>query len=730
VINVTVNSGTLAVNLGNDTTLCAGGNILLNAGHTGLNFLWSTGVTTQTITASASGTYSVTVTDGSCSASDAINVTVLAPLVVNLGNDTTLCAGGSILLNAGNAGLNFSWNTGVTTQTITASASGTYSVSVTNGSCSASDAIHVTILAPLVVNLGNDTALCAGTNFSLDAGNAGASYLWSTGATTRIITVSASGTYSVTVSNGSCSTTDAIHITILPAVTVNLGNDTTINICHGPLVLNAGNSGMTYLWSTGAVSQTISVSASGTYSVTVTNSGGCHYSDVINVTVNPGTLAVNLGNDTTLCAGGSIVLNAGHAGLSFAWSTGVTTQTITASASGTYSVTVTDGSCSASDAIHVTVLAPLVVNLGNDTTVTLCTGHLTLDAGNSGMTYLWNTGAISQTINVNASGTYSVMVTNSGGCHVSDVINVTVNTGHLSINIGNDTTYSTCTHETLTLNTGVSGGIYVWSTGATTQTITVHTTGIYSVSVTDNLGCVATDTISITIHDNTVDVNLGNDTTVCGCILLNAGNPSANITWCSGQNYPIINACWPGMYCVAVSNGVCTGRDTIHITINPPPVVNLGHDTVLVSGTLTLNAGHPGATYHWSTGATTQTIIVNATGTYYVTITDIYGCTASDTINISILNGIAGYSTGVSSLTVFPNPADNKSFALNFEAYQEGNVEIHVHNQLGMIVYSEKLSNFKGTYNKPITLSNCAAGIYFATILRGKQTNIIKVALD
>lgn len=729
-INV-MGGGSLTVDLGADVTICAGGSVALDAGNTGATFSWSTGASTQMINVSASGTYYVTVSNGSCTASDTINVTVLPALSVNLGADitATTCAG-SITLDAGNSGMSFMWSTGLTTQTISVSASGTYYVTVSNGTCSMSDTINVTITPGVLnVDLGADITLCAGGNVMLDAGNAGLSFNWSTGASTQMISVNTSGSVYVTVTNGSCSVSDTVDVTVLPALSLDLGADISASVCAGPVMLDAGNSGMLYLWSTGSISQTISVSASGTYAVTVTNSGGCSVSDSINVTLTPPVIAVDLGIDAVVCAGGSVMLDAGNSGLGFSWSTGASTQTISVNASGMYYVTVTDGGCSVSDTINVVVLPVLNVDLGNDTTVVFCTGSVMIDAGNAGMAYLWNTGAVSQTISATVSGTYYVTVTNVGGCTATDSINITVNPGSLSINIGNDTSYMTCTHETLTLDAGVTGGVYAWSTGLTTQTQVVSTSGTYYVSVTDVLGCMASDTINVNIIDNTVDLDLGSDTVVCGCISLNAGVSGAtSYLWCSGQNYPTINVCNTGVYCVTVGNGTCMATDTISVTMNTAPVVYLGMDTTVVGvgATVTLNAGNAGMSFLWSTGATTQTITVTASGTYYVTVTDMYGCTGTDSIVVNFPIGIAENTIGVFHVDVFPNPSTGSDLTLSFSVAETENVEIRIMNVLGRVIYTESLQNFKGVYNKKLPMDDLSGGIYFANVQKGKSNSIAK----
>jgi hypothetical protein len=254
------------------------------------------GTTSISVTfGSTSGTVSVT-PNNSCGSGAAANlsVTVNSNPTVSLGADISQC-GGTANLDAGNPGSTYLWSNNATTQTISVSTTGTYSVVVTNASgCTGTDAINVTINIPPTVALGADVSQCGGT-VNLDAGNPGATYLWSDNSTTQTISVSASGTYSVvvTAANG-CTGTDAINVTINTPPAVSLGQDVTQ--CGGSVMLDAQNAGSTYLWSDNSTAQTLSVSASGTYSVVVTDVNGCTGSDAINVTINSNpnvTLALN-----------------------------------------------------------------------------------------------------------------------------------------------------------------------------------------------------------------------------------------------------------------------------------------------------------------------------------------------------------------------------------------------------------------------------------------------------
>ncbi|WP_321515549.1 gliding motility-associated C-terminal domain-containing protein [Marinifilum fragile] len=635
-VNVTVHPNPI-VDLGSDQEACAGGAFTLDAGNAGSSYLWSNGATTQTITVSASGNYSVVVTDANgCSATDDVNVTVHPNPVVDLGLDQETCSGGTITLDAGNPGSSYLWSNGATTQTIIVSTSGNYSVVVTDANgCSATDDVNVTVHPNPVVDLGLDQETCAGGTVSLDAGNAGSSYLWSNGATTQTITVSTSGNYSVVVTDANgCSATDDVNVTVHPNPVVDLGLDQ--ETCAGGTVsLDAGNAGSSYLWSNGATTQTIIVSTSGNYSVVVTDANGCSATDDVNVTVHPNPV-VDLGTDQETCEGGSITLDAGNAGATYLWSNGATTQTITVSTSGNYSVVVTDANgCSATDDVNVTVHPNPIVDLGPDQE-TCAGGTFTLDAGNVGSSYLWSNGATTQTITVNASGNYSVVVTDANGCSATDDMNVTVHPNPI-VDLGTD--QETCAGGTITLDAGNAGATYLWSNGATTRTITVNTSGNYSVVVTDINGCSSTDDVNVTVHPNPI-VDLGTDQEACagGTITLDAGNAGSTYLWSNGATTQTITVSTSGNYSVVVTdaNG-CSATDDVNVTVHPNPVVDLGLDQeTCAGGTVSLDAGNPGSSYLWSNGATTQTITVSTSGNYSVVVTDANGCSATDDVNVTV----------------------------------------------------------------------------------------------
>ncbi|KAA5536678.1 T9SS type A sorting domain-containing protein [Taibaiella lutea] len=712
------------VNLGNDTVMCNGSavSITLDAQNLGATYLWNNNNTYQTINATTSGTYFVSVTNAyQCSKNDTIIIVTGIPPTVNLGNDTAFCAGNTLTLNAQNAGATYLWSNTATTQTTGITASGTYYVTVTAANqCKRSDTIQVTVKPLPVVNLGNDTAFCADNSLTLNAQNAGAAYLWNNAATTQTISANTAGTYYVTVTGANlCKGSDTIHVTVNALPIVTLGNDTTI--CAGnSLTLNAQNAGSTYTWSNASTAQTLNVASAGTYYVTVINANSCKGRDTIQVNV-ASLPVVNLGNDTAFCIGNTLTLNAQNTGSTYIWNNAATTQTIGAASTGSYYVTVTNTNlCKGSDTIHVTVNALPIVNLGNDTTI--CAGNsLTLNAQNAGSTYLWSNAATSQAINVNTTGTYNVTVTNANNCKGSDTLHLTISSLPV-VNLGNDTTL--CAGSYLTLNAQNTGSTYLWSNAATSQTINVNTAGTYNVTVTNADNCKGSDTIHLTASALPV-VNLGNDTAFCAgsYLTLNAQNAGAAYLWSTGSSAQTINVNATGIYGVGVTdiNG-CKGSDTIQVTANPVPIVNLGTDVTINANSYTINAGNAGSTYLWNTGATTQTLTVTTNGTYSVTVTNANDCSTSDTIKVTFEPiGIKDVNIPGHLVKVIPNPAKD---IIYIQTYDDKLI-----NQLAVLTdaYGRVLRTITiKSKSQELSLDNLAQGMYFLKIQTGETLKIVK----
>ncbi|MBI5220098.1 MAG: SprB repeat-containing protein, partial [Bacteroidia bacterium] len=644
------------VNLGADVTLC-GGTITLDAGNPGSSYLWSNTSTGQTLLVSATGTYSVVVTDvNTCTGSDIVNVTINTPPTVSLGSDVTQC-GGTVILDAGNAGSTYAWSDASTNQTLTVSATGTYSVVVTDANtCTGSDIINVTINTPPTVALGADVTQCGGT-VMLDAGNAGSAYAWSDASTNQTLTVSATGTYSVVVTDANtCTGSDIINVTINTPPTVALGGDVTQ--CGGTVMLDAANSGSSYLWSNASTNQTLLVSVTGTYSVVVTDGNGCTGSDVATITINtPST--VNLGSDVTQC-GGTVLMDAGNSGFTYLWSDASTNQTLTVAFSGTYSVTVTaPNGCSASDAMNVTIDTPPAVSLGAD--VTQCGGTVILDAGNVGSTYAWSDLSTNQTLTVSATGTYSVTVSNSCSS-ASGTINVTINTPP-TVSLGADVTQC----GSVILDAGNAGSTYAWSDLSTNQTLTVSATGTYSVVVTDANTCTGSGSVNVTINTPPT-VSLGADVTQCGgTIMLDAGNAGSTYAWSDLSTNQTLTASLTGTYSVVVTDAnTCTGSGSVNVTIGTAPTVSFSITSPVCGNSdgvvdAIVSGGTGPYQYAWNNANTTSSVtglVGSPTDTVIVTVTDANSCVSlEDTALVNCVTAIVEKNAGT-GISVYPNPSN------------------------------------------------------------------------
>ena len=347
---------------GNITNICPGDSVLLTGSGAFTSYTWFRGNTQvgtgQSYYATAAGFYQVYVTDGTgCPGYSAFYQITVTPLIATItpSSSTTFCQGGSVILDAGSGYPSYNWSSGQTSQTITVSASGTFSVTISNGSCSITSApVSVTVnpvpAVPTITSSGA-TTFCQGQNITLTSSVA-TSYHWNTLATSQAITVNQSGNYSVTVSNGfSCSATSATTIITvdIPNATITPSGATTF--CQGDSVILTAASNSSYLWNYLLTSQSIHVNQSGTYSVVVTDGLGCTDSSqtVVTVNPNPATPTINMVGNTLVSSsstGNQWYLN----GVLIPGATG---QSYTFTQNGLYTVVVTNGNgCSVSSATY------------------------------------------------------------------------------------------------------------------------------------------------------------------------------------------------------------------------------------------------------------------------------------------------------------------------------------------------------------------------------------------
>ncbi len=291
-ISVTVSSSipTPTVSASGATSFCSGGNVTLTSSSATGNH-WSNNATTQSITASTAGNYTVTVTSGSCSATSAataVSVTAApATPTISASGSTSICPGSGVTLSSSQTTTGgYVWSTGATTRSIVAQAAQTIWVRVGTSTCYTQSAnLPVTMLtAPTTpsISVSNGTTnLGTGGSVTLTSTTASA-YLWTTGATAKAITVTTAGSYRVTAtgSNG-CTATSAAKVvhssTCTPPAVPTITSSSSTNIfAHGTAITLTSSSASSYLWSNGATTQSISVSASGTFTVRAYNVTNCY----------------------------------------------------------------------------------------------------------------------------------------------------------------------------------------------------------------------------------------------------------------------------------------------------------------------------------------------------------------------------------------------------------------------------------------------------------------------
>ena len=587
----------------------------------------------------AGGNYDITlIVNGANGCTDTLvtPITVNPVPVVSLGPDGAVCEGDPWPLNAGNPGMTFAWNTGAYTQTLLPTLTGEYSVAVTsNAGCVGRDTVSL-VFDPLPAVLLHDTTLCAENTLILDAGNPGCTYLWSTGQTSQSITTpTVSNTYSVTVTTpGGCSRPISAGVTFAPVVNVDLGPDQ--GVCIGQVVtLDAGAfPGATYAWSTGSPFQVATFADDALVWVTVTN-GYCQDQDTVQLAFDPVPVLDLV--DTVLCAANTLVMDAGNTGATYLWSTGETTQVINVNdVSGNYGVTVTSPvGCPFSDAADVIFIPEVSVDLGPDQV--LCDGEFAaLDAGTfPNLTYAWSTGVLGQTVQIGSSALITVLIGN-GYCQATDTVDIHFNP--LPVMTLVDTTL--CVEQNLTLNAGNPGASYLWSTGATSQSITLsNASGIYSVTVTTPEGCSDSRTINATFMPSII-LDLGADTVLCDgeVLTLDAGGPGPFYQWSTGSTDQYIDVDGTADVSVLVTNGYCADEDSISVLFIPNPV-HVGQtmiDTCFEDPrtVVTLEGSPTGTLFDWSTGEVTRDIQVRDYGTYSVAATNPPRCTTMDTIQV------------------------------------------------------------------------------------------------
>lgn len=575
-----------------------------------------------------------------------------------------------------------------------AAGAGTVAVTETTpptvGSCSVTRTANITINPLPTPTINGPAAACIQSTQTYSIANviAGRTYAWTvTGGTIQgatnnstmnvLWTVAGPQTVSVTetITATGCfaSTSRTIQINNLPVIGITATasprgdiSGTTVTICTGSSVTLAATQGMvSYSWSNGQTTPNITVQQNGQFSVTAIDANGCQgtsptWTVVVRTSQNP---VITASGPTEFCEGESVTLDAGVTATTYRWSNGATTRTINVTRAGFYSVRVeyASGCEGNSNAIEVKVSTKPVVAITANGPLTFCQGsNVVLEAGAGFSTYTWSNGTTTvgnqRSLTVNASGKYTVTVTNSIGCRAtSDTSTVVVNPAPTPTITAIRGTLSFCEGDSVTLDAG-NFNTYQWTgTGgftATTRTITVSSSGRFTVRVTD-------------------------------------------INGCSGSSQEVVVTRFP---------------------TPTRPTIARSNNTLSTSTYVSYQWSRNGTDI---AGATNQTYVLTQLGTYRVAIVDANGCrNTSDTILVDNLVSVEIGDAIADGMTYYPNPTTGL-LNLKLNDVDANNASVIVRNLVGVEVFNTRLENAStgSTTTQVLDLTQLANGTYFIEVV-------------
>lgn len=571
------------------------------------------------------------------------------------------------------------------------SVSGNYTIKVSNYHidtagdstfCYASDSTSVLYYDELELTKLSDIYICPGTTTTLNAPSEVTtysdlqSYQWSflddnnnvvssNTENTSWVSVSDTGTYSLYVlyTDSLCMVSDTLELLNYEAPDVSVLGDTIV--CEGETsVLYSNSIFANYLWSTGESTESISVDTAGDYALTVTSSStGCNATDSTTFVVNELPIIELSDTITGFCYQSSTNISVNSVTYSdgssvadpvYKWNTWQSTSSITVDDAGTYSVEVTDANgCSNTEDAEVSEYDEVVIDLANIDPVA-CPGvgvYLECPFDTDTITsFQWTksggstfTPAINTNWTVYESGTYLLNVIDANLCEAYDSVEVEI-LALPEIDLGEDTTI--CSGQSINISNEDDYSSYVWSTGSTTSSISISTVGSsdYWVQVTDENGCVNSDTITVSTLD-VPTVSIADPGITCSgtkvelTAAVNSTTSSYSLWWSTNTSASSISVNG-GTYSVTVTddNG-CTGTDIITVTQYDAPTVSLGNDTILCPTIDTMyispNEGDIFESYLWHNDLTDYEIVASIGAINSVRVTDSNGCSGFDQVKIT-----------------------------------------------------------------------------------------------
>ncbi|MDO8368928.1 MAG: gliding motility-associated C-terminal domain-containing protein [Saprospiraceae bacterium] len=734
-----------------DQTACdtINGRISLSLFPANLAYTWSNGATTTNLSPLAPGNYTVTISaGGTCTAEETYLVGDLReyPIIPAL-LDTSTCGlanGGIDLIILGNAvaPLTYQWSNGATTQDLTGILADTFTVIVTSATgCSNTNTFIVpnfndTIrIQENVIDNFSCTAPTGAIDLNVTPLDSSYVFIWSNGQTTDSLYNLTAGNYLVTVTLGvSCIALDTFTV-INNALPPNLsasGGSTNCGLDNGSadLTVSGGTGPFGYLWSNAATTEDLANLTPGTYSVTVTGANSCTAVSAATVLNNNIPLNVNgvpLGNTSCATANGSVDIAITPAGTyNYLWSNAATTEDLNNLSPGTYTVTVSLGTCLSTSTFSIADEA-LSPNLSAAGTSADCgqndgAADLSVSGGTGPFTYLWSNTAITEDLANLLPGTYTVTVTGANSCTAINAVTVLNNNIPLNVTaapVGN--TSCTTANGSIDIIVAPAGTYaYLWSNAATDEDLNNLSAGVYTVTVT--LGtCQSTSTFSIADNTATPVLDQAITASICGVnnggIDLSVSGPTGPYTyiWSNMATTEDLASLLPGNYSITVTapNG-CTEVATINVPNNastfslaatPAPLTDCSAD----NGAIDLSITPAGAyTYLWSNMATTEDLSGLPPGTYTVSVTESGSCTATASYFV-----IDQRSNPLSSQTIVPELCGQT----------DGSIDLSVSGGTVPFGYNWASGHMSEDLN------NIPAGTYFVTVTDANNCTVTASAV-
>ena len=588
------------IEISKEQDICIGDTIQLRASEGYSNYEWSTEDSTYQISVSPTTTtpYTLRVTRRpGCVVELHTIVRVLEYPEARIWGDSIICDNNTNLLTASPSD-SYIWSTGDTTATISVNSTGEYSVIIsTYNGCSVTAHHNITQLLPAPIPQISGTIFCKETENIITA-SGGESFVWNTGAHGESIRVDSAGTYSVTTtySNGCSVTGQKTLIDGTPQIIIS--GDTVI--CIGQTSTIQATGGHTYHWSTGEHNPILVTTPIQTTTrvIDVTSESGCQASRAVTIVVNPLPTPSILG-DNIFCQGDSSALYA-SGGTDYQWSNGGYGDEIYVKNTGIYVVTVTN-EFGCTNTAHHSITAnpqPHIVITGDTTFCQGSSSHLTVLGGNS---YLWSTGAATQTTTISHSGTYTVTVTNNNGCSASKSIQIST----LPAPIGNIVGATRICEGEHTLLTATGGTSYIWNDGTTEPTLSVTQAGTYTVTISNEEGCSSVISKNVTTLPRPNATITGNTELCAGNSTTLIANGGISYLWNDSTSTSFKNISETGTYSVLVTdNNGCSAVASTTVIVNEAPDITItGDDNICIGESTLLTATIYGSgQFLWSNG--------------------------------------------------------------------------------------------------------------------------------